>query len=73
MRVDAMRAALKKRLEAALERNKTRAEIWSCLAQMYVDAYAFGFQADPNDIDRALDAARRGVEFDRTQQTGVVT
>jgi len=66
-------AALKKRLEAALERDQRRAEIWSCLAQMYVDAYAFGFQADPTDLDRALDAARRGVEFDRTNQFGLVS
>jgi tetratricopeptide (TPR) repeat protein len=66
-------AALKKRLEAALKRDQRRAEIWSCLAQMYVDAYAFGFQADPNDLDRALDAARRGVEFDRTNQFGLVS
>ncbi len=66
-------AALKKRLEAVLERDDRRAEIWSCLAQMYVDAYAFGFQADPNDLDRALDAARRGVEFDRTNQFGLVS
>ncbi|MBA2434233.1 MAG: hypothetical protein H0V54_03945 [Chthoniobacterales bacterium] len=66
-------AVLKKRLEVALERDKTRAEIWSCLAQMYVDAYAFGFQADPNDLDRALEAARRGVEFDRTNQFGLVS
>ncbi len=66
-------AALKKRLEAALERDQRRAEIWSCLAQMYVDAYAFGFQADPTDLDRALVAARRGVEFDRTNQFGLVS
>lgn len=66
-------AALKLRLEAALEWDKTRAEIWSCLAQMYVDAYAFGFQAELNDLDRALVAARRGVEFDRTNQFGLVS
>ena len=66
-------AALKKRLEAALERDQRRAEIWSCLAQMYVDAYAFGFQADPTDLDRALVAARRGVKFDRTNQFGLVS
>ncbi|HMJ06173.1 MAG TPA: hypothetical protein VK474_07940, partial [Chthoniobacterales bacterium] len=66
-------AALKLRLEAALERDKTRAEIWSCLAQMYVDAYAFGFQAEPDQLDRALVAARRGVEFDRTNQFGLVS
>jgi TolB-like protein/class 3 adenylate cyclase/Tfp pilus assembly protein PilF len=69
----ASHAALKKRLEAVLERNQRRAEIWSCLAQMYVDAYAFGFQADPTDLDRALVAARRGVEFDRTNQFGLVS
>src|SRR5207248_3238972 len=69
----ASHAALKKRLEAALERDQRRAEIWSCLAQMYVDAYAFGFQADPTDLDRALVAARRGVEFGRTNQFGLVS
>jgi len=40
---------------------------------MYVDAYAFGFQAEPTDLDRALVAARRGVEFDRTNQFGLVS
>ena len=69
----ASHAALKQRLEAALERDQRRAEIWSCLAQIYVDAYAFGFQADPTDLDRALVAARRGVEFDRTNQFGLVS
>ena len=66
-------AALKKRLEAALERDRRRAELWSCLAQIYVDAYAFGFESDPTSLDRALVAARRGVEFDRTNQFGLVS
>jgi TolB-like protein len=66
-------AALKKRLETALERDNRRAELWSCLAQMYVDAYAFGFESDPTSLDRALTAARRGVEFGRTNQFGLVS
>src|SRR5207253_2828132 len=65
-------AALKSRLERAAERDDRQSELWACLAQIYVDEYAFGFQDDPTSLDRALAAARRGVELDRANQFALV-
>ena len=36
-------ASLKSRLERAAERNDRQSDVWACLAQVYVDEYAFGF------------------------------
>src|SRR5207244_4386831 len=58
-------AELKSRLERAVERDKRQSDLWACLAQIYLDEYAFGFQSDATSLDRALAAARRGVELDR--------
>jgi TolB-like protein len=66
-------AALKSRLERAVERDKRQSDLWACLAQIYLDEYAFGFQGgDANSLDRALAAARRGVELDRANQFALV-
>ncbi len=65
-------AALKSRLERALERNDRQSEVWACLAQIYVDEYAFGFASDATSLDRALAAARRAVELDRANQFAMV-
>ena len=61
-------ASLKSRLERALARNDRQSDVWACLAQMYVDEYAFGFGGDATSLDRALAAARRAVELDRANQ-----
>jgi TolB-like protein/cytochrome c-type biogenesis protein CcmH/NrfG len=66
-------AALKGRLERALERDDRQSDLWACLAQMYVDEYAFGFGGDANSLDRALAAARRAVELDRANQFALVS
>ena len=51
-------AALKSRLERAAERNDRQSDLWACLAQIYVDEYAFGFPGgDATSLDRALAAA----------------
>ena len=65
-------AALKSRLERAAERNDRQSDLWACLAQVYVDEYAFGFASDATSLDRALAAARRAVELDRANQFALV-
>src|SRR6476646_6567153 len=65
-------AVLKTRLERAAERDAQKSDLWACLAQIYVDEYAFGFQTDPTSLDRALAAARRAVELDRANQFAMV-
>ena len=37
-------AALKSRLERVVERDDRQSDLWACLAQIYVDEYAFGFR-----------------------------
>jgi TolB-like protein/tetratricopeptide (TPR) repeat protein len=65
-------AALKSRLERAAERDDRQSDLWACLAQIYVDEYAFGFPGnDETSLDRALAAARRGVELDRANQFAI--
>src|SRR6267142_3382876 len=65
-------AALKSRLKLAVERDDRQSDLWACLAQIYVDEYAFGFQTDATSLDRALAAARRAVELDRANQFAMV-
>jgi TolB-like protein/class 3 adenylate cyclase len=65
-------ASLKSRLESAVERDNQQSDLWACLAQIYVDEYAFGFGGDETSLDRALTAARRGVELDRANQFALV-
>jgi adenylate cyclase len=65
-------AALKSRLKLAVERDERQSDLWGCLAEIYVDEYAFGFQADATSLDRALIAARRAVEIDRSNQFALV-
>ena len=65
-------AALKSRLESAVKRDERQSDLWACLAQIYVDEYAFGFGGDATSLDRALTAARRGVELDRANQFALV-
>src|SRR6266536_3724428 len=66
-------AALKSRLERAGERDNRQSDLWACLAQIYVDEYAFGFRDDATSLDRALAAARRAVEIDRANQFALVS
>src|SRR4029450_917010 len=49
-------ATLKSRLERAVERSDRQSDLWACLAQVYVDEYAFGFGGDAASLDRALAA-----------------
>ena len=65
-------AELKSRLERAVERDGRQSNLWACLAQIFVDEYAFGFGGDAASLDRALAAARRAVELDRANQFALV-
>jgi TolB-like protein/Flp pilus assembly protein TadD/predicted Ser/Thr protein kinase len=65
-------AALKSRLQRVSERNDRQSDLWACLAQIYVDEYAFGFEGDATSLDRALAAGRRAVELDRANQFALV-
>jgi adenylate cyclase len=65
--------ALKRRLERAVKSDNPPSDLWACLAQIYLDEYAFGFPGnDATSLDRALVAARRGVELDRANQFAMV-
>jgi tetratricopeptide (TPR) repeat protein len=64
--------ALKSRLQRVAERNDGQSDLWACLAQVFVDEYAFGFQGDATSLDRALAAGRRAVELDRANQFALV-
>jgi len=66
-------AALKRRLERAAKSDNRPSDLWACLAQVYLDEYAFGFPGDDGtSLDRALVAARRAVELDRANQFAIV-
>src|SRR6266550_4449714 len=65
-------AALKSRLKLAVEREDRQSDLWGCLAEIYVDEYAFGFQADATSLERALTAARHAIEIDRSNQFALV-
>jgi serine/threonine protein kinase len=55
-------------LEDAIKIIPRNSEIWGCLATVYQNEYAFGFNTLPNALDRALTAAQRAVELNRTSQ-----
>src|SRR6266403_1722251 len=65
-------AALKSRLKLAVERDDRQSDLWGCLAEIYVDEYAFGFQDDASSLERALTAARHAIEIDRSNQFALV-
>jgi tetratricopeptide (TPR) repeat protein len=58
-------------LQRYLEREPRQAAVWACLAKMYVDEFCFGFNRRQDALDRALTAARRSLDLDRTFQYGV--
>ena len=63
-------AKLRDGLERAVEREPRHAVVWACLSQLCSDEFRFGFNRRPDALDRALAAARRSVDLDRSCQQG---
>ncbi len=63
-------ARLRDGLERTVEREPGHAVVWACLSQLYSDEFRFRFNSRPDALDRALAAARRSVDLDRTCQQG---
>ena len=57
-------AAIRACLERAVELDPNYASAWAWLANFYLDEYRFGFNEQPNALDRALSAARKAVSLD---------
>lgn len=57
-------------LEEAVRSHPHSSDLWACLAQIYLDEQVFGFNPGPDTLDRALTAARRSVDIDRSSQLG---
>ncbi|HSF17503.1 MAG TPA: protein kinase [Vicinamibacteria bacterium] len=57
-------------LEEAVARDPKQGDVWACLSQIYLDEHSFGFNVRPEALSRALTAAQRAVDIDRTSQLG---
>jgi tetratricopeptide (TPR) repeat protein len=55
-------AAVRLILERAVDEAPDHAAAWAMLSMVYGEEYRFEFNAEPNPLDRALQAARRAVE-----------
>jgi non-specific serine/threonine protein kinase len=63
-------ARLRDGLERTVEREPGHAVVWACLSQLYSDEFRFRFNSRPDALERALAAARRSVDLERTCQQG---
>jgi adenylate cyclase len=61
-------ARLRDALEAAVKSDPTYADAQACLSFVYLHEHVFNYNPQPNPLDRALDAARRAVSLDPTNQ-----
>jgi TolB-like protein/Flp pilus assembly protein TadD len=57
-------------LERSVRKAPDHADSWALLAMIYRGEFAQGFNARPNPLDRALDAARRAVDLAPTHSLG---
>jgi serine/threonine protein kinase len=57
-------------LETAVKKTPQHADLWACLAIVYLHEYCFGFNTLPDALERALMAAQRAVQTNRTSQIG---
>ena len=55
-------------LERAVKQHPRSAEVWACLAHLYLNEYNFGFNPRPDPLDRALQAADKAFELDGSSQ-----
>src|SRR5262249_19141780 len=51
-----------------VERGPGNADVWACLARLYVHEFALGFNPRPDPLGRALRAAQRAIDLDPTCQ-----
>jgi TolB-like protein/cytochrome c-type biogenesis protein CcmH/NrfG len=63
-------AALRDALELALQREPNHANAWACLSSIYQLEYFDRFNPRENSLERARDAAWRGVRIDPACQAG---
>ena len=56
-------------LERALKLDPNYAEGWAALADVYLEEHRQGFNPRPNPLDRSLNAARRALDLDPTNQS----
>jgi len=61
-------ARLRAALERAVESDPSYSTAWAFLCVAYLDEYRFLFNRRPDPLNRALDAARRAVALDLTNQ-----
>jgi serine/threonine-protein kinase len=59
--VPAEHAAARSALERAVQQAPGNAEIWAMLSMLYGEEHRFGFNAEPDPLGRALQAARQAV------------
>ncbi len=57
-------------LEKAVKRFPRNPDVWACLSQLYLHEHSFLFNPKPDPLDRALAAAEKAIELDRTCQFG---
>ena len=55
-------------LEKFVEREPGHADVWACVARLYVHEFALGYNRRPDPLGRALRAAQRAVDLDPTCQ-----
>ena len=61
-------ARVREGLEKFVEREPGHADVWACLARLYVHEFALGYNRRPDPLGRALRAAQRAVDLDPTCQ-----
>ncbi|HEX8028174.1 MAG TPA: hypothetical protein VF491_06930, partial [Vicinamibacterales bacterium] len=66
----ALHAELRGKIESRLAVDSAHATLWSELANLYVLEHALWFNPLPDPLSRAVTAARRAIELDRSNQNG---
>ena len=61
-------AELRDALERAVESDPSYSTAWACLAVIYLQEYNASFNPRPDPLDRALNAARRAVDLESSNQ-----
>jgi TolB-like protein/DNA-binding SARP family transcriptional activator len=61
-------AAVRDCLEDSTEIDPNYSDVWAWLTHMYLDEHKFSYNTLPGSLDRALNAGKRAVEVDETNQ-----